>query len=129
MYKENKGGRWAHCDHVPDRSTESKTHCVTSLSHSLSKMMGTITPKETAMGGECHNCILVMSNFAGHSGPQPTTNSTIMVQELWLPTLCTFTNGELTKCSSSTTAILDLIQCTLKFSWFSRWFSWSSDGM
>ena len=66
------------------------------------------------MGGECHNCIQVMAKSAGHSGTQPTTKSAIMVQEPWPLTLGTFTSSELTKCSSSTIAILDLIKYTLK---------------
>ena len=57
------------------------------------------------MGGEPYNCIWVMATFAGHSGPQPTTNIAIMVQELWLPTLGTTTNRELTRTSLSTSAI------------------------
>ena len=66
------------------------------------------------MGGECHNCIWVMANSADHSGTQPMTDSAIMVQEPWLPTLGTFTIREVTTCSSSTSAILDLIECTIK---------------
>ena len=43
------------------------------------------------MGGECHNCIQVMANSAGHSGTQPTIDSTMMV-----PVLCPQTPGTIT---------------------------------
>ena len=40
--KENTRGTWPHCDHVPDRSTESKTQWLTCLSHALRIKTGTI---------------------------------------------------------------------------------------